>query len=52
MNVSEEGNGSTKMPLHTNNVDGSVAANMLFGITNMLVQNFELHSQFIDEEIK
>jgi len=33
----------TKMPFNANNVDGSVVANMLFGITKSILRNPEAH---------
>jgi len=43
MRTSEEGSGTTHMPFHVNNVDGSVAANMLFGITKSIIYHPEIH---------
>ena len=42
MHVPEQ-KGVTKMPFNSNNVDGSVVANLLFGITKSILKNPSEH---------
>ena len=45
MRVYEE-KSMTKMPFNANNVDGSVVANMLFGMTKSILRNSDEHIKY------